>query len=176
MTFPADGSVESTAARARRRKPTARREQLVLLDRPSQSSTMPAILLTGASRGLGLSVLTLLLRSPSLNAAGRAPPSVVTISRSLPAELEALAAEFPERLVCVQGDVVDKSVNVDAVGKAVERFGGLEAVILNAGVLDPLGKLADVDIVRPLGCSVPFSLKPPALTPYRDSGRRQKAL
>jgi NAD(P)-dependent dehydrogenase (short-subunit alcohol dehydrogenase family) len=107
---------------------------------------MPAILLTGASRGLGLSVLTLLLRSPSLNA-GR-PPAVVTISRSLPAELEALAKEFPDRLVCVQGDVADKAVSVEAVGKAVERFGGLEAVILNAGVLDPLGKLADVDIVR----------------------------
>lgn len=121
---------------------------------------MPAILLTGASRGLGLSVVTLLLRSPSLNA-GRAP-SVVTISRSLPAELQALAAEFPDRLVCIQGDVADKQVSVDAVGKAVKRFGGLEAVILNAGVLDPLGKLADVDLVR-FRC-LPLDLTKRALT------------
>lgn len=109
---------------------------------------MPTILLTGASKGLGLAVLSLLLRSPSLNA--QSAPSVVTISRSLPAELLALQKEFPDRLACVQGDVADKAVSAKAVGTAVERFGGLDSIVLNAGVLDPLSKLADVDIVRPL--------------------------
>lgn len=36
----------------------------------------------------------------------------------------------------MQGDVTDPSVNSDAVSKAVSQFGGLDGVILNAGVVE----------------------------------------
>lgn len=108
---------------------------------------MPSVLLTGASKGLGLAALRLLLTSPSLN--GAKPTCITTISRSVTPELDALQKEFADRLEVVQGDVQDREVSVQAVGQAVERFGGLDSVVLNAGVLDPLGRLADVDVVRP---------------------------
>lgn len=82
------------------------------------------IILTGASKGLGLAALRIALASP-LSAA------VVAVSRSLPEELLALQREHTDRLELIAGDVSDRAVSVKAVAKAVERWGRLDAVILN---------------------------------------------
>ncbi|KIS66657.1 uncharacterized protein UMAG_10675 [Mycosarcoma maydis] len=96
----------------------------------------PVVLLTGASRGLGLAILKLLLAgSASTSSARFAASRVVTISRTLSAELSSLQASYASDLVCIQGDVTSASVNAQAVATAVQKFGRLDSVILNAGVV-----------------------------------------
>ncbi|TKY90250.1 hypothetical protein EX895_000248 [Sporisorium graminicola] len=98
-------------------------------------SDKPVILLTGASRGLGLAILKLLLSGSSSTAASFPACRVVTISRSLPSELSSLQSAHSSDLICVQGDVTSASVNADAVRAAVDKFGRLDSVVFNAGVV-----------------------------------------
>lgn len=92
----------------------------------------PIIILTGASRGLGLSILRTLL--------SRYNARVTTLSRSSPPEFQAILEEHGEsRVLSIRGDVGDAEVNKEAVRRTVERWGGVDGLILNAGGLEPLG-------------------------------------
>lgn len=92
----------------------------------------PRVVLTGASRGLGLAVLKLLLE--------RHNAKVATLSRSHTPELKSLVEQYGEqRLLCVQGDISKPDDNEKVVKSAVETFGGLDSLILNAGSVDPFG-------------------------------------
>jgi len=88
----------------------------------------PVIILTGASRGLGLSILQLLL-----NANAR----VVTLSRSKPDGLVKLQEEYKDQLEVVQGDVALIEDNAKVVKAAVDRWGGVDGVVINAGTIEP---------------------------------------
>ncbi|KZW04254.1 NAD(P)-binding protein [Exidia glandulosa HHB12029] len=90
------------------------------------------VLVTGASRGIGLAVTRMLLEKQH---------RVVTISRSLPDALQELAAKYPDTLATIRGDVADPAI-VDA---AVSRFGKLDALILNAGTALPFARIADAE-------------------------------
>ncbi|WWD19208.1 hypothetical protein CI109_103666 [Kwoniella shandongensis] len=97
----------------------------------------PIIILTGASRGLGLSVLRLLLSKHNAR--------VTTVSRSLTPELQSVQKEYgDERVLIVQGDVGKEEDNARAVKETVGKWEGLDGLILNAGTIDPVGKLADI--------------------------------
>ncbi|WOO77253.1 putative oxidoreductase [Vanrija pseudolonga] len=99
----------------------------------------PVVILTGASRGLGLAIARSLL---SVHGA-----RVATLQRTLTPELEALAGEFgADRILNITGSVAKPEDNVKVVDAAVAKWGQLDSVILNAGTLDPLGKLADVPL------------------------------
>ena len=56
-----------------------------------------------------------------------------------------LAAEIGENALALACDVSDYASVEAAVQKTVERFGGLDVLINNAGVLKPIGPLAEVD-------------------------------
>lgn len=79
--------------------------QLLLLDSPIDKSyrtirkaTMSkTILVTGASRGIGLACARILIEEFKCN--------IVTLSRSLSAELQDLQKEYQGRIEVVQGDV-----------------------------------------------------------------------
>jgi NAD(P)-dependent dehydrogenase (short-subunit alcohol dehydrogenase family) len=97
------------------------------------SPARPVIILTGASRGLGLAVLRLLLSTHGAR--------VATLSRSYPAELKAVADEYGEdRVLVVQGDVGKPEDNEVVVSRTMERWGRLDGLVMNAGSLDPVGK------------------------------------
>jgi len=97
----------------------------------------PTILLTGASRGIGLGAVKALLEVFHAN--------VITISRSVSKELAQLAEKHPDNLTVLQGDISDRPINFQAVATALEKHHRLDAVILNAGVLE-LGRVASQEL------------------------------
>lgn len=109
-------------------------------------SAKQVVLITGASKGLGLECARILL--------GRFDANVVALSRSLTPELEELKSGNASQLEVVQGDVcnvADQTVRVNgwltacatnacatqkAVEAAVSKFGKLDGLILNACVVE----------------------------------------
>ncbi|MFJ3639394.1 SDR family oxidoreductase [Streptomyces sp. NPDC090108] len=80
-------------------------------------------LVTGCSSGLGRAVV---------DAAARAGDLVVATARR-PAVLEEQAARFPDRVTTVALDVCDPAQCEAAVAHAVDRFGGVDVLVNNAG-------------------------------------------
>lgn len=92
----------------------------------------PVIILTGASRGLGLAVLRILLTKHNAR--------VATLSRSLTPELQGAVDEYgADRVLPVQGDVSKPEDNAQVVKEAVDKWGQLDGLVLNAGSIDPVG-------------------------------------
>ncbi|MCV2887653.1 SDR family oxidoreductase [Ruegeria aquimaris] len=93
------------------------------------------VLITGASRGIGAE-------------AGRifanAGANVVLLARSADA-VATLAAELGDRAMPLACDVADAGQVAGAVNATVARFGGLDVLINNAGVVEPISHLASSD-------------------------------
>lgn len=95
-------------------------------------------LVTGASRGLGVTIAKVL---------AEAGVSVALTARSL-APCQALAAEIEAgggQALALACDVSDYDAARSAVEQTQARWGGLDILINNAGVIDPIGHLADSD-------------------------------
>lgn len=100
--------------------------------------TGKTVLITGASRGIGAAAAKVF---------AKAGAQVVLAARSL-GEIDALTAEITAaggKAVAVQCDVSDYASVRSAVARAVDTFGGLDILINNAGMVDPIGALAKVD-------------------------------
>jgi NAD(P)-dependent dehydrogenase (short-subunit alcohol dehydrogenase family) len=93
------------------------------------------VLITGASRGIGAEAARLFAQHGA---------NVVMLARSA-AALDALAAEIGPCAVAMACDVSSYSDVAAAVQTCVDRFGGLDVLIGNAGVIDPIAHLADAD-------------------------------
>ncbi|WVQ68423.1 uncharacterized protein L199_006631 [Kwoniella botswanensis] len=93
-------------------------------------SSSPVIILTGASRGLGLAVLKILLTKHNAR--------VATLSRSISTELQGVVDEYgKDRVLPVQGDVGKPEDNIKVVDETKNRWGEINALILNAGTIEP---------------------------------------
>ena len=90
-------------------------------------------LVTGGSRGIGFAVAQELL------AAGA---NVMITARTGVEEAVAALGGNSAGIVC---DVADYAQAEKAVAATVKRFGGLSLLINNAGVIDPIGSLAESD-------------------------------
>lgn len=98
----------------------------------------PAMIITGASRGVGAAAALW---------AGRIGAAVTLVARTGD-PLEAVAAAVTNaggRVVTVCGDVSDPDTCSRAVAATLERFGRLDALVNNAGILSPLAYTADAD-------------------------------
>ena len=93
------------------------------------------VLITGASRGIGAE-------------AGRifaaAGANVVLVARGSE-QITALAEEIGDQALAVSCDVSNYEQVKAAIQAAVERFGGLDVLIGNAGVIEPIARMADSD-------------------------------
>ncbi len=132
--------------------------------------TTPTIILTGASRGLGAAAAEILAKSGT---------NVVLNARSEDG-LRAVATRVDasgERVLLAPGNVADAAVCRAVVQAAVERFGRLDALVNNAGILQPIAPVATADpeawaaniAVNLLG---PFALTHYALPYLRQSRGR----
>ncbi|EEB07971.1 hypothetical protein SJAG_03098 [Schizosaccharomyces japonicus yFS275] len=97
-------------------------------------SDQKVVLLTGASRGIGLCAAAALVKQAR----------VVTVSRTMTHELEDLLKANSDKMEHVQGDVC--TCAKEAVQRALDRFGRLDSVILNAGVVEPIANIAEADM------------------------------
>src|SRR5438067_8051819 len=92
---------------------------------------MSSVVVTGAAKGIGAGMS---------EAFARAGWSVDAVDRDK-APLEQTAKRIGGTVVTLAGDVADRATNDAAVKLAVDRFGGLDAAVGNAGVV--VAKLID---------------------------------
>ena len=104
------------------------------MSRVQSSVDGKTVLVTGAARGIGAAT------ARRLHAAG----ANVALVGLEPDELERLAGELGDRAAAFEADVTDLAALEATVAGIVERFGGVDVVIANAGVA-PNGSVASVD-------------------------------
>lgn len=97
--------------------------------------TGKTVLITGASRGIG---------AQTARVFADAGANVVLLARSSDS-LQTLADDIGDRAVAVAGDVSNYADMQAAVQVCVDRFGTLDVLIGNAGVIEPVSRLAIAD-------------------------------
>ncbi|KAH8105882.1 short-chain dehydrogenase [Cristinia sonorae] len=98
----------------------------------------PVVIVTGASKGIGLAVARILLDKFNSN--------VVAISRTRTPELGELHNAHAESLMVHECNVTDTPSLNHAISLAEKKFHHIDGLILNAGVLNPLGKVTSPDV------------------------------
>ncbi|KAF8484749.1 short-chain dehydrogenase [Russula ochroleuca] len=98
---------------------------------------MSVVVITGASRGIGLAATSFLLETFKA--------TVIAISRTRSSELDALATAHPEALQIVQCNITDELAFTRAIQSVPAKYGRLDALVLNAGTLDPMMRIASSD-------------------------------
>lgn len=91
------------------------------------------IIVTGASRGIGLAIAQSLLSSSH---------RVVLTARSAD-KLAEVKAAHPGKVEYVAGDLTDTETAGKVAALAVKAFGQLDGVVVNHGVLEPIKRLAN---------------------------------
>lgn len=97
--------------------------------------TDKTVMITGASRGIG---------AEAARVFAKAGANVVLLARSQD-DIAALAGEIGERAIAIPCNVARYGQMSSAVATAVQVFGGLDVLINNAGVIDPIGNLGATD-------------------------------
>jgi len=91
----------------------------------SRDLTNTVVAITGASSGIGAASARLLLEAGAK----------VAVQARHRDRLDALATKFgAENVLVVTGDVQDPASATDLVGQAVEHFGALDSIVVNAGI------------------------------------------
>ncbi|CAF3403412.1 unnamed protein product [Rotaria sp. Silwood1] len=94
----------------------------------SSTKNKPLVVITGASSGIGEAC------ARSFSAAGH---PLLLIARRLD-RLQAL--KLPDNVICAQVDVTDRAKLKEVIEKAVEKYGPVDCLVNNAGVM-LLGKV-----------------------------------
>lgn len=93
------------------------------------------VLITGASRGIG---------ADTARVFAKAGANVALVARSADAVV-ALADEIGPKAIAMPCDVSDYSAVAQAVEATVDKFGGLDVLVGNAGAIEPISHLATAD-------------------------------
>ncbi|MFY0646538.1 SDR family oxidoreductase [Sulfitobacter geojensis] len=93
------------------------------------------VMITGASRGIGAEAARIF---------AKAGANVALLARS-EAALNELVAEIGETAIAIPCDVASYADMAAAVETTVQRFGALDVLINNAGVIEPVSHLSEAD-------------------------------
>ncbi len=96
------------------------------------------VIVTGASRGIGAASVERLLKAGA---------NVAAVARTSIADHPGAAGDYQAsgRLHPIHADVSDPSACVRVVEETVSVFGHLNALVNNAGILEPLARIAEAD-------------------------------
>ena len=97
--------------------------------------TSKTVIITGASRGIG---------AEAARVFANAGANVALLARSQD-DIAALAGEIGERAIAIPCNVARYGEMSAAVATTVQVFGGLDVLINNAGIVDPISYLGDAD-------------------------------
>ncbi|MEP3442788.1 SDR family oxidoreductase [Sulfitobacter sp.] len=97
--------------------------------------TGKTVMITGASRGIG---------AETARVFASAGANVALLARSQD-EIAALAGEIGEKAIAIPCNVARYGELSSAVATTVQAFGGLDVLINNAGVVDPIDHIGDTD-------------------------------
>jgi NAD(P)-dependent dehydrogenase (short-subunit alcohol dehydrogenase family) len=97
--------------------------------------TSKTVIITGASRGIG---------AEAARVFAKAGANVALLARSQE-DIAALAGEIGERAIAIPCNVARYGEMSSAVATTVQAFGGLDVLINNAGVVDPISHLGAAD-------------------------------
>lgn len=97
--------------------------------------TSKTVMITGASRGIG---------AETARVFANAGANVALLARSQD-EIAALAGEIGEKAIAIPCNVARYGEMSSAVATTVQAFGSLDVLINNAGVVDPISHIGDVD-------------------------------
>ena len=97
-----------------------------------------SIVVTGASSGMGRAIVERFVREGA---------SVVAVARRKERleELAASLADAPGKMLVYAGDVSLRETNEGMIAAAVEHFGKLDVLVNNAGVMDDMAPIGEVD-------------------------------
>ena len=101
-------------------------------------NSSPVVIVTGASRGLGAAVAGWLVK------VGARATLVARSEGALSRVSEDLEHLTGETLVC-SADISDYDACCKVAGRALARFGRIDSLVNNAGIVQPLGAIADTD-------------------------------
>lgn len=104
------------------------------------------IIVTGASRGLGQAIAKLIIEKDKASKVVLAARSKQLLEKFPELFPESQRNDVKERTLVVAGDLTRASTVKRLVRETVEKFGRINSVICNAGVLDPVGHIADIDV------------------------------
>lgn len=97
--------------------------------------TGKTVMITGASRGIG---------AEAARVFANAGANVVLLARSQD-DIAAMAGEIGERAIAIPCNVARYSEMSSAVATTLQVFDGLDVLINNAGIVDPISHLGDAD-------------------------------
>ncbi|EJD42129.1 NAD(P)-binding protein [Auricularia subglabra TFB-10046 SS5] len=95
------------------------------------------VIITGASRGIGLAAAQFLL-------AGGA--NVVTVQRTTSPDLTTLLKKYPKTLHNIQGDFTAEEVISRAIRESLEAFGTIDALVFNAAAASAVGRVDNASL------------------------------
>lgn len=96
-------------------------------------SASKVIILTGASRGVGLAIAHYLLQRSH---------NLVLMART-ESPLRTLEKQYDGQVAVLAGDLADLSLGGKAVNLAISKWSKVDGLIVNHGVLDPVKRLSD---------------------------------
>lgn len=99
------------------------------------------VLVTGASRGIGQAIVNNLCND------GNSEVVVVGIARS-EGPLSAIKGVHGDKFEYIVGDISDEKVLKKYVEYAIKKFGRIDAVVANAGVLEPVQDVNNIDVAQ----------------------------
>ncbi|WP_300011055.1 SDR family oxidoreductase [uncultured Roseobacter sp.] len=98
--------------------------------------TGKTVLITGASRGIG---------AETARVFARAGANVALVARGQ-GQIADLAGEIGQQAIAIPCNVANAREVAAAVDTTVDAFGGLDVLINNAGVIEPISYLSDADV------------------------------
>lgn len=97
------------------------------------------LLVTGASRGIGAAIVR------HFAAQGHWVGAVARNAEALQ-QLCSETADSPGQVLALAADLADNEATDAALAKAITEFGHLDLVVNNAGVIDPIQRIAEIDL------------------------------